>query len=49
LLPTVLGPPPEVPEEIGEAWERAQEAVADGFEIHVLRRPALWPPGALSV
>jgi hypothetical protein len=26
LLPIPLGPPPEVLEEIGEAWERAQDA-----------------------
>jgi hypothetical protein len=45
LLPIVLGPPPEVLEEIGEAWERAQEAAGDGLELHVESQPRL----ALSV
>jgi hypothetical protein len=34
LLPTLPGPPPEVLQEIGEAWERAQEAALDGLELH---------------
>jgi hypothetical protein len=41
LLPIVLGPPPEVLEEIGEAWERAQEAAVDGLELHFESEPRL--------
>jgi hypothetical protein len=41
LLPTVPGPPPEVLEEIGEAWERAQEAALYDLELHFESEPRL--------
>ena len=41
LLPIVPGPPPEVLEEIGEAWERAQEAALYDLELHFESEPRL--------
>jgi hypothetical protein len=41
LLPALLGPPPEVLEEIGEAWERAQEASLAGLELDFESEPRL--------
>ena len=38
-LPT--GPPPEVLEEIGAAWERAQVLVDGAYELHFDSDPAL--------
>jgi hypothetical protein len=40
-LPTPPGPPPEVLTEIGEAWERAQEALPEGLELDFVSDPAL--------
>jgi hypothetical protein len=41
LLAIAAGPPPEVLEEIGEAWERAQEAACDDLELHFESEPRL--------
>ena len=41
LLAIAAGPPPEVLEEIGEAWERAQEAALDGLELDFESEPRL--------
>lgn len=35
------GPPPEVLDEIAAAWERAQEPLPDGLELHFASEPAL--------
>ena len=35
------GPPPEVLEEIGAAWERAQVLVDDAYELHFASDPVL--------
>jgi hypothetical protein len=35
------GPPPEVLWEIGEAWERAQEPLPEGLELHFESEPLL--------
>jgi hypothetical protein len=35
------GPPPEVLDEIAVAWERAQEPLTDGLELHFASEPAL--------
>jgi len=35
------GPPPEVLEEIGAAWERAQKLVHGAYELHFDSDPAL--------
>jgi hypothetical protein len=35
------GPPPEVLDEIAAAWERAQEPLCDGLELHFASEPAL--------
>jgi len=35
------GPPPEVLEEIGAAWERAQALVAGAYELHFASDPVL--------
>ena len=35
------GPPPEVLEEIGAAWERAQVLVVGAYELHFDSDPAL--------
>jgi hypothetical protein len=35
------GPPPEVLDEIAEAWERAQEPVFDDLELWFASEPAL--------
>jgi hypothetical protein len=35
------GPPPEVQEEIGAAWERAQVLVDGGYELHFDSDPVL--------
>jgi hypothetical protein len=40
-LPTHPGPPPEVLWEIGEAWERAQEALPGGLELDFESDPVL--------
>ena len=40
-LDVPTGFPPEVLEEIGEAWERAQEAVLDDLELHFESEPRL--------
>jgi hypothetical protein len=40
-LPTPPGPPPEVLLEIGEAWERAQEALPAGLELDFESEPRL--------
>jgi hypothetical protein len=35
------GPPPEVLDEIAEAWERAQAPLPDGLELSFASEPAL--------
>ena len=35
------GPPPEVMDEIAAAWERAQEPLLDGLELHFASEPTL--------
>jgi hypothetical protein len=40
-LPIAPGPPPEVLAEIGEAWERAQEPLPGGLELHFESEPLL--------
>jgi hypothetical protein len=35
------GPPPEVLEEIAVAWERAQEPLPDGLDLHFASEPTL--------
>jgi hypothetical protein len=40
-LPSRPGPPPEVLWEIGEAWERAQELLPEGLELHFESEPVL--------
>jgi hypothetical protein len=40
-LPIPPGPPPEVLCEIDEAWERAQEPLAEGLELHFESEPLL--------
>jgi hypothetical protein len=41
LLAIPSGPPPEVLLEVGEAWERAQEADTVGLELHFESEPPL--------
>ena len=41
ILDFLNGPPPEVLDEIGAAWERAQEPLPDGLELHFASEPAL--------
>ena len=42
------GPPPEVLEEIAVAWERAQEPLPDGLDLHFASEPTLgWAWGEL--
>jgi hypothetical protein len=40
-LDLLNGPPPEVLDEIAAAWERAQEPLPDGLELHFASEPAL--------
>ena len=41
-MPDLLaGPPPEVLDEIGAAWERAQEPLIDGLKLAFASEPAL--------